>query len=203
VPAIATALGFADRRRSVDGSSVRDALADDERTGIHRQCARLIDGLERCGDWNLRNLSIWPPGRRGMAPSNRSHERRRVPILVIGSPDDKDVATQVLARGGPVQRDASTTAARLDRSSNDKRQKALFFEQQRANVTLNSISDAVLTISQQRDYLNPVAERMTGWPVRRRSAARWWTSSGLSTPRRENRRAIPWSRPLNSTRWSG
>ncbi len=45
-------------------------------------------------------------------------------------------------------------------------EEALFFEQQRAEVTLNSIGDAVLStdIAGNVTYLNPVAERMTGWP---------------------------------------
>lgn len=42
---------------------------------------------------------------------------------------------------------------------------ALFDQQERAQVTLNSIGDAVLTtnLSGQVSYLNPVAEAMTGW----------------------------------------
>jgi diguanylate cyclase (GGDEF)-like protein/PAS domain S-box-containing protein len=43
---------------------------------------------------------------------------------------------------------------------------AVLVEQQRADLTLNSIGDAVLStaISGNVTYLNPVAERMTGWP---------------------------------------
>jgi diguanylate cyclase (GGDEF)-like protein/PAS domain S-box-containing protein len=42
---------------------------------------------------------------------------------------------------------------------------ALFDQRERAQVTLNSIGDAVLTtnLSGQVSYLNPVAEAMTGW----------------------------------------
>ena len=45
-------------------------------------------------------------------------------------------------------------------------QAALVFEHQRAKATLNSIGDAVLStdIPGNVTYLNPVAERMTGWP---------------------------------------
>jgi len=44
-------------------------------------------------------------------------------------------------------------------------EEALFGEQERARVTLNSIGDAVLTtdIAGNINYLNVVAERMTGW----------------------------------------
>jgi len=43
---------------------------------------------------------------------------------------------------------------------------ALFSEQDRAQVTLAAIADAVITIDTQAriEYLNPVAERLTGWP---------------------------------------
>ncbi|MBS1208147.1 MAG: response regulator receiver modulated diguanylate cyclase/phosphodiesterase with sensor(s) [Proteobacteria bacterium] len=43
---------------------------------------------------------------------------------------------------------------------------ALFYEKERAEVTLNSIGDAVLTtdLAGQVSYLNQVAEKMTGWP---------------------------------------
>ena len=44
-------------------------------------------------------------------------------------------------------------------------EEALFLEQQRAAVTLNSIGDAVLSTDLEGlvTYLNPVAERLTGW----------------------------------------
>ncbi|MCK9285101.1 MAG: diguanylate cyclase [Rhodocyclaceae bacterium] len=44
-------------------------------------------------------------------------------------------------------------------------EEALFDEKERAQVTLNSIGDAVLTTDLQSNvtYLNPVAEAMTGW----------------------------------------
>ena len=96
-----------------------------------------------------------------------------VPILVIGSPDDEDAAT-----AGRHARSRRTTFSRdhldsytlpraleriIERKAADE---ALFFEQQRAEVTLNSIGDAVLSTDVQGNvtYLNPVAERMTGWP---------------------------------------
>jgi len=45
-------------------------------------------------------------------------------------------------------------------------EQALFTEKQRALVTLESIGDAVITTDMQSQvtYINPVAERMTGWP---------------------------------------
>ena len=46
-------------------------------------------------------------------------------------------------------------------------EEALFHEKERAQVTLASIADAVITTDTQGrvEYLNPVAERLTGWPA--------------------------------------
>jgi diguanylate cyclase (GGDEF)-like protein/PAS domain S-box-containing protein len=47
-------------------------------------------------------------------------------------------------------------------------EEALFRERERAQVTLHSIADAVITTDADSriDYLNPVAERLTGWSCR-------------------------------------
>src|ERR1700675_151830 len=52
-----------------------------------------------------------------------------------------------------------------DISARKSTEAALFAEQERARVTLNSIGDAVLTTDMAGDitYLNVVAEKMTGW----------------------------------------
>ncbi len=46
-------------------------------------------------------------------------------------------------------------------------EEALFREKERAEVTLRSIGDGVVTVDLEGrvDYLNPVAEMMTGWPL--------------------------------------
>ena len=46
-------------------------------------------------------------------------------------------------------------------------EQAIYAEKDRAHVTLQSIGDAVITTDAGAhiDYLNPVAERLTGWPV--------------------------------------
>jgi PAS domain-containing protein len=56
-----------------------------------------------------------------------------------------------------------TLAAAIDRAALAE---ALFNEQERAQVTLNSIGDAVISTDVQGHitYLNFVAERLTGWP---------------------------------------
>jgi len=52
-----------------------------------------------------------------------------------------------------------------DISARKSTEAALFAEQERARVTLNSIGDAVLTTDMAGNitYLNVVAEKMTGW----------------------------------------
>jgi len=54
-----------------------------------------------------------------------------------------------------------------DISARKSTEAALFAEQERARVTLNSIGDAVLTTDMEGNisYLNVVAEKMTGWSL--------------------------------------
>ena len=63
---------------------------------------------------------------------------------------------------------------------------ALFEEKERAQVTLNSIGDAVVStdVSGQMTYLNAVAESLTGWSQHEAQAIRLRRSSGSSTARR-------------------
>jgi diguanylate cyclase (GGDEF)-like protein/PAS domain S-box-containing protein len=70
-----------------------------------------------------------------------------------------------------LQRDAAGTAVRILMINNDitehkEAEDALFVEKERAQVTLNSIGDAVACtdISGNITFLNLVAETMTGWP---------------------------------------
>src|SRR6201999_58093 len=73
------------------------------------------------------------------------------------------------ARGRSV-RDRSGGALRFagsltDISDRKRAEAALFDERDRAQVTLASIADAVITVglAGRVDYVNPVAERLTGW----------------------------------------
>jgi diguanylate cyclase (GGDEF)-like protein/PAS domain S-box-containing protein len=54
-----------------------------------------------------------------------------------------------------------------DITERKRAEQAIYAEKDRAHVTLQSIGDAVITTdaSARIDYLNPVAERLTGWPV--------------------------------------
>ncbi len=93
------------------------------------------------------------------------------PILVLSSPEREDIAEQAVQRGAQdyvlddrLDSHLLSKALRnmLERAANAE---ALFIEKERAQVTLNSIGDAVIStdIAGNVTYLNQVAEVMTGW----------------------------------------
>ena len=94
-----------------------------------------------------------------------------VPILVLSGVADGDIASQTVQHGAqdclPKAHLDSYTLSRALRNMIDRKalEEALFAEKERAQVTLNSIGDAVLStdILGNVTYLNLVAERMTGW----------------------------------------
>jgi len=94
-----------------------------------------------------------------------------VPILILGGNVQEDLAKQAVARGAqdyllPGNLD-SYSLPRAVRNAIERKavEDALYVEKERALVTLNSIGDAVLCtdISGKINYLNLVAETMTGW----------------------------------------
>ncbi len=94
-----------------------------------------------------------------------------VPILILSRSHDEDVARLAVQRGAQdyLLQDRidgyslpKALTGMLERSAFAE---ALFLEKERAQVTLNSIGDAVVSIdvAGRVSYLNPVAESMTGW----------------------------------------
>ncbi len=94
-----------------------------------------------------------------------------VPILVVSTLRDEDVARLAVQRGAQdyllkERLDGytlpKTLNSMLERSAYSE---AMFLEKERAQVTLNSIGDAVIStdVAGTVTYLNPVAESMTGW----------------------------------------
>jgi diguanylate cyclase (GGDEF)-like protein/PAS domain S-box-containing protein len=94
-----------------------------------------------------------------------------VPLVVLTALDDESMAAQALQAGvqdylikGQIDARGLLRALRyaVERKS---MQEELFEEKERAQVTLNSIGDAVICtdISGNITFLNPIAERMTGW----------------------------------------
>jgi diguanylate cyclase (GGDEF)-like protein/PAS domain S-box-containing protein len=96
----------------------------------------------------------------------------QIPILVLSSPDHEELAKQAVQRGAQDY----VLDDRLDSHSLSKalrnmveraaHAEALIIENERAQVTLNSIGDAVIStdVAGKVTYLNQVAEAMSGWP---------------------------------------
>src|SRR3984957_14515983 len=93
------------------------------------------------------------------------------PVVVLGREDDEDICKAALLHGaqdylleGHID---SYLLARAIRGIIEREvaRQELFVEKDRAQVTLNSIGDAVLStdIAGNVTYLNVVAEQMTGW----------------------------------------
>ena len=94
-----------------------------------------------------------------------------VPILILGGKDNEALAKEAVARGAqdyllPGHLDDFSLSRAVSNAIERKAAAdALYLERERAQVTLNSIGDAVLCtdISGKVTYLNLVAETMTGW----------------------------------------
>ena len=94
-----------------------------------------------------------------------------VPILVLSAPGQEAQAREAVHHGArdyllksELNAD-SLSWALYHLSEHESPETALFFDRARAEATLNSIGDAVLSIDLSGTvvYLNAVAERMTGW----------------------------------------
>lgn len=107
----------------------------------------------------------------------------QIPILILTTLGDEDIAKLAVQRGAQEyllkgRLDAylwpKAVSSMIERAANTA---ALFEEKERAQVTLNSIGDAVVTTDALVNvtYLNLVAENLTGWS-KRRPAARWQRS---------------------------
>ena len=95
----------------------------------------------------------------------------QVPILVLSAVQDEDIAKLAVEHGAQdyllkTKFDGDSfpkaLASMVERTANAD---ALFAEKERAQVTLNSIGDGVMSIDlwSQVTYLNAVAETLTGW----------------------------------------
>lgn len=98
---------------------------------------------------------------------------------------------QVIA---PIREDGAITGilgANIDITERKRVEQQLFAEKERAQVTLKSIGDAVITTdgAGRVDYLNPVAETLTGWSL---SAAQGrWLSEIFPVIDEDTRKPVP------------
>ena len=132
-------------------------------------------------------LDLGLPDAQGMAAVRRAHAAApRTPLVVLTGLDDESLAAQALQEGAQdyivkSQIDTYGTTRGLLRSlryavGRKTLEDALFVEKERAQVTLNSIGDAVACtdVAGKLTFLNLVAEKLTGWT--------WQEAAGLPMP---------------------
>jgi diguanylate cyclase (GGDEF)-like protein/PAS domain S-box-containing protein len=124
------------------------------------------------GEVDIILLDLGLPDSQGLEAVRRAHAAApHLPLVVLTGLDDESLAAQALQEGaqdylikGQIEARGLLRALRyaIERKIMEE---ALFAEKERAQVTLNSIGDAVVCtdISGNITFLNLVAERMTGW----------------------------------------
>ena len=136
--------------------------------------ARLSDALERLRaggiDAILADLSL--PDSQGIETFDQLFAATpQTPILTLSAVDDDALAREAVQRGaqGALSKGHFGSSLVPQSLRNIIQRKAveesLYLEKTRAEITLNSISDAVIgtDMSGNVDYLNVAAEHMTGW----------------------------------------
>jgi PAS domain S-box-containing protein len=124
------------------------------------------------GDFDIILLDPGLPDSRGIESVQRAiASASHVPLVVLTGQDDESLALQALQEGaqdylvkGQIETRGLLRFLRYAVERNAM-EEALFVEKQRAQVTLNSIGDAVACtdLSGNLTFLNRVAEQMTGW----------------------------------------
>ncbi|MDB5550987.1 MAG: hypothetical protein JWL86_971 [Rhizobium sp.] len=127
---------------------------------------------QRTADIILLDLGL--PDTHGLAAIRRAHAvAPRIPLVVLTGLDDESLAMQALQEGaqdylvkGQIETHGLLRALRyaIERKTLEE---ALFAEKERAQVTLNSIADAVICtdVLGNISFLNSAAEAATGWPL--------------------------------------
>jgi len=157
---------------------VRRALADSRIVHLQVESVNLCcDAIKRLqsakvGDIAVVVVGLFVPDSRGIDTFDRVFRASpHIPILVLSRLHHEDIARLALRRGAQeylledrLDGDTLSTALInvLERSVHARTQ---LLERERAQVTLDSIADAVICIdiSDTITYINPTAARMTGW----------------------------------------
>ena len=157
-----------------DARLVREALTDTRFGPFQIEWVQNLCGLERLSKGGIEVVLADLP----LPDSHRVETLDRlllaaphVPILALSGLDDQDIASQTVQHGAqdylPKNHLDSCTLSRAVPSMIDRKtaEDALVIKKERAQVTLNSIGDAVLCTDSSGNvtYLNIVAEKMTGW----------------------------------------
>jgi diguanylate cyclase (GGDEF)-like protein/PAS domain S-box-containing protein len=138
----------------------------------HAECMTDAEKHLAGGAFDLILLDLGLPDAQGLGAVRRAHKAApRVPLVVVTGTDDESMAAQALQEGaqdylikGQIDGRGLLRALRyaVERKNTEE---ALFVEKERAQVTLNSIGDAVICTDVEGNitFLNLVAEKMTGW----------------------------------------
>ena len=160
---------------SADAKLIREALTDRRFGPFQIEWVKnLSDGLERLSKGGIEAVlaDLLLPDSQGIKTLDRILlAAPGVPILVVSGLDDECMAWQAVQHGAkdyiPKSHLDSYTLSRALRNMIDRKkaEDVSFTENERAQVTLNSIGDAVLCTDSSGivTYLNIVAENMTGW----------------------------------------
>jgi diguanylate cyclase (GGDEF)-like protein/PAS domain S-box-containing protein len=166
---------------AADARAVRDALANSSpyALGVEwvKRCSEAVQKLAtdvgRDGErFAAVMVDLFLSDSRGLETFDRLFKvAPEIPILVLSSAEHEPIARQAVQRGaqdyllkGRLDNYLLPKAlgSMIDRAAHAE---ALFEEKERAQVTLNSIGDAVMScdVASRVTYLNKVAEQLTGW----------------------------------------
>ena len=159
----------------VNANAVRDALinSSDGSFGVIwlRHCCDAVDRLGGEQDAAIL-VDLFLPDSTGIETFDRLFQAApQIPILILTAAQDEDTAKLAVQRGAHEyllkdRLDAyllpKAVGSMIERAANTE---ALFEAKERAQVTLNSIGDAVMStdLAGNVTYLNIVAESLTGW----------------------------------------
>ncbi len=169
------------QENAADARAVRDALTNSSPYALSvewvtrcSQAIRLLAGDATRGAEGFAAVlvDLFLPDSNGLETFDRLFKvAPQVPILVLSTAQDEPIARQAVQRGAQDyllkgRLDSyllpKALGSMIDRAAHAE---ALFEEKERAQVTLNSIGDAVMScdVSSRVTYLNKVAEQLTGW----------------------------------------
>jgi diguanylate cyclase (GGDEF)-like protein/PAS domain S-box-containing protein len=160
-----------------DTKAVRTALNGSFQVEWVRSCSEALERLakerrQRTGCIEAVLVDLFLPDSQGIETFDRVfHLASQIPILVLIAAQDEDVAKLAVQRGAQDYLLKShldeyllskALGSMIERAAIAE---ALFNEKERAQVTLNSIGDAVIStdVWAHVTYLNIVAEALTGW----------------------------------------
>jgi len=128
-------------------------------------------------DWQVVVSDYAMPGFSGLQALHmlRAHDKE-IPFILVSGTVGEEIAVEAMRSGAndyimkdnltrlvpSIERELREARERADRR---RAEQALYQERERALITLHSIGDGVITTDAEGrvDYMNPVAEKVTGW----------------------------------------